>query len=428
MFKLVHNKKGFSLVELLICVAILALVVPLAGQVLFSFAGVNNNITDKWQVQTAVRLACNEFNAAKDGLTNAYQVDVLYDPVIENGVNLNDDGTITWLNGVAAPYVMDAEGTSIGMRSDPYTYIFSSPTYRNYGSDSEEYLGELMYIRETGSTNTKLLLEAAGFGDVPVDISFSLASTEFVSSSNVRYTDGSIFIKFVSGKDDMYPYELQTAFAIVNNMRSINKKDLGEGENLVFEQEWLKPAQVGGTPMAYPCGWTNYDINGVSGSNYPTGMDVVNADNSITTRQYANFIDNNGEVQEVLLTNTFEYVDDEGNTSDKHIITREGNVLRYVSPTAQATQGDVAERKTGANIATCLTGWAMMGSSFEETVLTNLRAFRDNVLKGTTFGDWFIEQYYYVWSPFVVENLEAIKPIIKAVLIPISYICGMVAQ
>ena len=204
-------------------------------------------------------------------------------------------------------------------------------------------------------------------------------------------------------------------------------------ESLVYEQRWLKPQQPSGTPMAYPAGWTDYELNATPNSNYPTGMDVVNADNSITTRQYAHYLDSEEAIQEVLITEKFDCdVNGDGNISNdetgKHVITRPGNVLRYVSPTAQATQEDVANRKTGANIATCLTGWAMMGSSFEETVLTNLRAFRDNVLKGTTFGDWFIEQYYYVWSPFVVKNLEALKPVIKAVLIPISYVCGFVAQ
>lgn len=432
MFKLVHNNnKGFSLVELLICVAILALVVPLAGQVLFSFASVNNNIIDKWQVQTAVKLACNEFNAAKDGLTNAYQVDVLYDPVIENGVNLKDDGTISWLGGVASPYVMYAEGLQMDIKVEPYTYIFSAPTYRNYGTANEEYLGELMYIRECGTKNSKLLLGAAGFGDVPVDITFTLASTEFVREDNVKYTDDSIFIKFVSGKDDMYPYELQTAFAIVNNMRSINKKALvGEEETLVFEQRWLDPS---GNPKAYPAGWTNYELNATPGSNYPSGTTVTNADSTTTTQHLARYVDHQKAIKDVLLTEKFEFdVNGDGqianNEKSNPVITRAGNVLRYVSPTAQATQDDVANRKSGANIATCLTGWAMMGSSFEQSVLTNLRAFRDNVLKGTTFGDWFIEQYYYVWSPFVVKNLEVLKPVIKAVLIPISYICGQVAK
>ncbi len=431
MFKLVHNKKGLTLVELIICVAILALVMPLAGQVLFSLTGLNGTMADRWHVQTAVRMACAEFEAGNDAMTNAFQVDILYDPVVDAGVEIDDNGNITWLNGVPSSTVMNAEGVAID--TDLYTYIFSAPTYRNYGEDNEEYLGELLYIREYLSPNTTLLLGGIGFGYTPVDISFSLATTENISDDNVRYTDSSILVRFESGKEDMAKYSFESAFAIVNNMRSINKKDVGAGENLVYEQKWLKPAQVGGTPVAYPCGWTDYDINGVSGSNYPTGLDIVNPDNSVTTRQYANFIDNNGATQEVLLTETFDN-DLNGNGTientekGKHIITREGNVLRYVSPTAQATQGDVATRKTGANMATCLTGWAMMGSSFEETVLTNLRAFRDNVLKGTTFGDWFIEQYYYVWSPFVVENLEAIKPIIKAVLIPISYICGMVAQ
>lgn len=426
MFKLVHkNKKGVTLVELLVCVAILALVMPLAGQVLYSLTGLNGTMADRWHVQTAVRMACAEFEGGNDSLTNAFQVDVLYDPVVDAGLKIDDNGNIEWLNGVPSPCVMNAEG--VKMESDLYTYIFSAPTW---DKETDDYLGELLYIREYLSPNTTLLLGGIGFGYTPVEISFSLASTEFVSGDNVRYTDASIFVGFESGKDDMAKYSFQSAFAIINNTRSINRKDLGNGEALVFEQKWLDQE---GNPKAYPAGWVDYDLNATPGSNYPSGMDVVNPDNSITTRHYAKYLDNKEAIQEVLITEKFDYdFDGNGKITDdekgKHVITRAGNVLRYVSPTAQATQDDVATRKTGANIATCLTGWAMMGSGFEETVLTNLRAFRDDVLKGTAFGDWFIEQYYYVWSPFVVENLEALKPVIKAVLIPISYICGFVAK
>lgn len=448
MFKLVHkNKKGVTLTELMVCVVVLALIVPLAGQILFNFLGVNDSITDKWHVQTAVRMVCNEFNASKDSLTNAFQVDLLYDPVVDAGATLNDDGTITWKGGVASPSVMYAEGSIID--TDPYTYIFSTPTWDSAGN----YLGELLYKRDHLAPNSELLLVELGFADVPVEISFTMATTEEISADNVKYSDASIHVKFTSGREDMYPYELETSFAIVNNSRPINKKTLSSNqETLVYEQKWLDPS---GNPNAYPAGWSDYGLNTddagnfVSSSNNFPSSSTTGGDNA-TSYYLARYIDNEEAVKDANISETYDAVwneDKNGNgkldtnedvngngkldTAIEYtapVITKEANVLRYVSPTAQKTQGDVAERKTGANIATCLTGWAMMGSSFEDVVLQNLRAFRDNVLAGTDFGDWFIHQYYYVWSPFVVDKLEVLKPVVKAVLIPISYVCGFVAQ
>ena len=71
MFELIHkNRKGFSLVELIVCLVVLGLVIPLAGNILYNMINFNNTVIDRWDVQAAVKLVCNDLENNKDGLTN----------------------------------------------------------------------------------------------------------------------------------------------------------------------------------------------------------------------------------------------------------------------------------------------------------------------------------------------------------------------
>ena len=79
MFKLIHkNRKGLSLVELLVTLVVLGLVIPLAGNILYNLINFNNVVIDRWDVQAAVKLVCGDFENNKDGLINAHQLDLLY--------------------------------------------------------------------------------------------------------------------------------------------------------------------------------------------------------------------------------------------------------------------------------------------------------------------------------------------------------------
>ena len=63
-----------------------------------------------------------------------------------------------------------------------------------------------------------------------------------------------------------------------------------------------------------------------------------------------------------------------------------------------------------------------------ERVLDNLRNFRDNVLRGTEIGDWFINFYYYELSPFMIEKTAFLRPVYKALIEPLSYVCDYIAN
>ena len=425
MFKLVRkNNKGVSLVELLVCLVIVGLLLPLGYQTLHSLTYINNSTVDKWDVQTAARMASRDFESNKEGLANAFQVDLVYDPVIEGGIVLDASGNITWKDGSASSHVMNMEGiapSSEEHTTDVYTYIFSAETWDHTGA----YLGELLYMRSYGDTRSHRLLQDYGLDDIPVAVSFSVGTTKSLKTESGKYTTNSVVVHFYSGLDTI-EYGFDATFTMKNLSRPINYS----GGNLVSELAWTYDATQ---PLVYTAGWDDYDLNYDASGALTTSKGFPSAETAQDGSKYylAKFTHEN-TVYDIHIAETFDmevYNDDgiyEKTVSGAPVIARQGNVLRYKSPAAERTHGEVKENATAANVASCLTGFAMVGSDMEETVLKNIRGFRDNVLAGTEFGDWFIHEYYYTWSPFLIEHTAFLKPVYQAILIPISYVCDLV--
>ena len=410
MFRLVHkNTKGLSLIELLVCIVILGLVVPIAGQILYSLTNVFNTTVDRWDIQTAVRLASRQFETNKDGLTNSYETDILYDPAIDTGVLISSDySSITWLDGVQkpgstqkAPFTMSPEGIN---QTGSYTYIYSAPAWFNDNGSKGAYIGELLFIRDYGSKYSRLILNDYGLGNVPVSIEFAVGTTENFTEQTKKYQGDIVKITFSSGNNTISNYTLDGIFALKNHTREINY--ISEDTAMVFEKEWL----LGNAIKAHPAGWSETDLIGNTSVGYPKTTEV-NGEN-VFKAKYEETANNFIEI----------------NLPKNDTVSKTGNVIRYKSPTAQGTHGEPKDNKYGGNIATCLSAGVMSGSALSDKVLGNLRSFRDNVLAGTEFGDWFIHEYYYTWSPFLLEKTEFLKPVYKAVLVPLSYVCGFIAR
>ena len=122
MFKyLCKNKKGISLMELVIAVSLVGFVTAIAGQLLFNFTRTYNIAQRRWEIQTAVKLACTKFETNKDSIVNAHKADLLYDKALEAGIVYNTETkAVTWNE---ASKVMPTEG--IRDNDNIYTYIFS---------------------------------------------------------------------------------------------------------------------------------------------------------------------------------------------------------------------------------------------------------------------------------------------------------------
>lgn len=385
------------MVELIVTVVILAVVISLGGQILYQLTNFFNTSRLRWEIQSAVQLACNKFETNKDSIINAYQADVLYDPQIAEGIVYDETaGTFEWKSGSAGTYVLPSEGAADS--EDPYTYIFSTPAY---SAESGKYLGSFLFIREFGSENSTLFLAPENMGDIPVEIEFAISyeveelTTDEsgdiqVVNKEYKFLNNSVSIRLQSGLPEVTQFNVDTSFAIPNlSNGSINRK----GGALVYEDEWVS----GGELAAGPAGWVSFNPD-VTVSGIPSS--------------------------------TITYVGDDNSTHTvtATMIERAGNVMRFISPTAFYSKGDVQDLVSSANLASCLTTFAFSENSRQAgRVLGALREFRDNVLAGTAVGDWIIDCYYNEWSPFLVEKLGFLKPVYRAVLIPVSYVCGAIA-
>lgn len=401
--RICKNKKGFTLPELLVTLAILGMVVVMASQLMSQFLRTFNTTETRYEIQSAVSLASRKFETNRDSLVYAYQADLLYDPAIAEGVIIDEEnGTFQWKGEL--PRTLPAEGAvkEENGNPDPFTYMFSAPAYKPDGT----YLGSYLFIREFNTANSVLFLDAEGMGDVPVEIAFRIAksaplldeSGNPLPNNETTYLPQTVEIELKSGLPEVTNYSMITQYALINvdrRNRDINYIGRQDSGRLIYESEWAD----GTSCAAGPAGWTDSSL-----SNYP---------NPVTTFEYTP-AGSTDPVDTAITVTT---------------VQNDGNVMRFISPSAFKTIPDAGDLTSGANLASCLTSFAFSDSSkLSSHVLGSLRDFRDNVLAGTTVGDWVIHEYYNTWSPFLVEKAGFLKPVYRIVLVPVSYVCGFVAN
>lgn len=388
---LCKNKKGITLVEMMIAISIVGAVISIAGQLLVNFTNVYNMASRRWEIQSAVHLACNKFEKNRDSIVNAHKADLLYDTAINAGVVYNTEThTITWNQQSA---VMPQEG--IKDDNNVYTYVFSAPATDQNGNK----LGSFLFIREFDAENSELFLNNEGMGEVPVDVSFRVATSPDLLDSNTklpkeeqqyRYLTSTVEIDFKPGIENVTNYEVITQFTLYNfSGRSMTM----EGSYPVLEQTWIN--------NAYPAGWS-------------AGEDVIGKPDSL--------------VKYLTSRNPNKYAQTPVDCSE--YLSKDANMMRFISERAVDKKGDITELTAGMEMASCLTKFLFIdGTKDGARTVGALRDFRDNVLKGTAVGDFIIDKYYNSWSPALVEvcreNPTAGK-VIKAVLEPVAKVLGTV--
>lgn len=419
MFKYVHkNRKGVTLVELLVVIVVLGLVIPLAGQILYSLTIFSNRTTSRWEIQSAVKLACTKFETQRDVIVNSYEADMLYDPFIAGGIKVTNSYPMTfeWRNKEIpageefdasksyadsdrnTPYVTPVEGAVDS--DDLYTYIFSTPAF----DENDNYLGTYLFIRDFNTGNSVPFLENEGFGTVPINVKFSFTNMEDLEVTHPNYEKSKEYLKktvrfeFESGLKDKTNFSVSTEFAVRNTNRDINAPESSSYNGKIMLAEWV--SSKGNQYNAGPAGWVR-------------GYPKIGGNTTQLACNYASS-DNNG-------TSII-------STTEVHTIGCYGNVLRFISPAAFQSNPSGSNPSDGFDLASCLSDWTFANTVNADVYLNQIRDFRDNVLKGTAFGDWFIHQYYYTWSPFLIEHTAFLKPVYKAVLIPVSYVCGFIAR
>lgn len=365
------SKQGITLVELLVTIALMAMVTGLTIQLAHSFLQSYSIVQARWRTQNAAQQVMQFFRLQNESLSNSASISLFYTETEQPVADYEDP---TDMQGVP----------STG--NDTYAYIYSQPA-----SDPE--LGDVIYVLERGEDKTPVnLTEYLLDEEVPLDIKFSVsvvpqevfrgeATTDAEGNTTVPYSYG-------GGEDAYLPttvdvtistpesiggnYTLTTSFTMNNMM-----------QNQRVNYEGGTPCRVAASGIGI-AGWDDPDLEcPVSTSLYP----------------YA---------------------------------TKSANILRYVSAQSflesQNTNGaDLNVQGAGL----CFSNLVMADSPIGWQVKGALRDFRDNVLAKTDLGNQIIDKYYNEWSPALVAAAEenpAVKTLGKLVLIPASVVALFVAD
>ena len=365
------SKQGITLVELLVTIALMAMVTGLTIQLAHSFLQSYSIVQARWRTQNAAQQVMQFFRLQNESLSNSASISLFYTETEQPVADYEDP---TDMQGVP----------STG--NDTYAYIYSQPA-----SDPE--LGDVIYVLERGEGKTPVnLTEYLIDEEVPLDIKFSVsvvpqevfrgeATTDAEGNTTVPYSYG-------GGEDAYLPttvdvtistpesiggnYTLTTSFTMNNMM-----------QNQRVNYEGGTPCRVAASGIGI-AGWDDPDLEcPVSTSLYP----------------YA---------------------------------TKSANILRYVSAQSflesQNTNGaDINVEGAGL----CFSNLVMADSPIGWQVKGALRDFRDNVLAKTDLGNQIIDKYYNEWSPALIAAAEenpAVKTLGKLVLIPASVVALFIAD
>lgn len=394
MFKLLnktkHDKRGFTIVELLVAMTITLLVLSLTGQLWATIYKRYDMVEKQFKLQAQVEYISAQFqnDGTKTSLSTATKVDLFYeDPAtVEANKTLascpelgtfteNEDGTLTFQNNTSQ-----------------YSYYF---TYNGYFYSLAPNHG----TNEDGSANFTPNKTAYKFYyqfDKPlkVNVKFSVGvdafqwdTTENKETENPTNADGSAAVhKYldngitvtVSSDREYLPakYDLNTSFSFDNMTTN------GQYINCNSESGYYLTSE-------YSAGWDQ----GTNAEGYPTNR-------LESGKTYPN-------------------------------VSKSANIVRFISYNDMLAGALGTGNGQTETAFTCGTRWLMAGTDMERPVVNTLREFRDNTLKGTYLGDIIIDKYYNEWSPAIIElgsKSETVKKIGRAVVTDTAILIAMIKQ
>lgn len=382
MFRLLTEKKnhkgGFTLVELLVTLAVMTLALGLLVQLSFQFYKRYAQVEQRWIVQNAAKRVMQYFEATNEALANSTNVALFYtEPSLRGEVEAYSDTSI--MQGVPAT----GNGT--------YAYIYTKPA-------SVPALGDVIWVVERATTEnpnpTPVNLTEHILGEnIPLSISFHVSTTpvEVTKGEPVENPDGSTTIPYVyGGGEDAY---------LTNTVDIVISTPASAGGNYVLTTSYTMNNLAQNQQI-------NYDASGIcatSGNAYIAGW----SDDAI---------------------------DCPVNTGDSRMqyATQEANILRYVSTASfLSSQNTGTEGFNAEGAGLCFGALCMEGSAIGTQVKGALRDFRDNVLAKSELGNTVIDKYYNEWSPALVAAAQehpSLKTLGKIVLVPASVVAFFTAE
>lgn len=391
MFKLInktkHDKRGFTLAELIVAIAVMALVMGLVTQLFGTIYKRYDMVEKQFKLQAQVEYVVAQFqeNATKTSLSTATKVDIFYE----------DPATVE-ANQILAScpelgtFTENADGTITFQKpTNQYTYYF---TYKGYFYG----LAPIHLIDEDNKVTIKSNNIAYKFyyqfdNPLKLDVKFSVGVDAFQwdttenkemenptdASGNAlkhKYLDSGISVAVKSNREYLpAKYDLNSSFSFDNMKTNGQLVNCNNESGYYFTSEYTAGWDSGTDTEGYPSNRQE------SGKTYPNSK-------------------------------------------------RSGNVIRFISyndSIGGALDADTGDTETAF---TCGTRWLMAGTDMESGVVKTLRDFRDNTLKGTYLGDIIIDKYYNEWSPAIIKigsRNETLKNIGRTVVTDMAIFIAM---
>lgn len=391
MFKLInktkHDKRGFTLAELIVAIAVMALVMGLVAQLFGTIYKRYDMVEKQFKLQAQVEYVVAQFqeNATKTSLSTATKVDIFYE----------DPATVE-ANQILAScpelgtFTENADGTITFQKpTNQYTYYF---TYKGYFYG----LAPIHLIDEDNKVTIKSNNIAYKFyyqfdNPLKLDVKFSVGvdafqwdTTENKEMENPtdalgnalkhKYLDSGISVAVKSNREYLpAKYDLNSSFSFDNMKTNGQLVNCNNESGYYFTSEYTAGWDSGTDTEGYPSNRQE------SGKTYPNSK-------------------------------------------------RSGNVIRFISyndSIGGALDADTGDTETAF---TCGTRWLMAGTDMESGVVKTLRDFRDNTLKGTYLGDIIIDKYYNEWSPAIIKigsKNETLKNIGRTVVTDMAILIAM---
>lgn len=391
MFKLInktkHDRRGFTLAELIVAIAVMALVMGLVAQLFGTIYKRYDMVEKQFKLQAQVEYVVAQFqeNATKTSLSTATKVDIFYE----------DPATVE-ANQILAScpelgtFTENADGTITFQKpTNQYTYYF---TYKGYFYG----LAPIHLIDEDNKVTIKSNNIAYKFyyqfdNPLKLDVKFSVGVDAFQwdttenkemenptdASGNAlkhKYLDSGISVAVKSNREYLpAKYDLNSSFSFDNMKTNGQLVNCNNESGYYFTSEYTAGWDSGTDTEGYPSNRQE------SGKTYPNSK-------------------------------------------------RSGNVIRFISyndSIGGALDADTGDTETAF---TCGTRWLMAGTDMESGVVKTLRDFRDNTLKGTYLGDIIIDKYYNEWSPAIIKigsKNETLKNIGRTVVTDMAIFIAM---
>ena len=347
MFKLLnktkHDRRGFTIVELLVTLTILLLVLGLTAQLWSSIYKRFDMVEKQFLLQSQIEYIVAQFqrDATKTSLSTATRVDLFY----EDQDTLQANKTLASCPELGT-FTEDENGLlTFTKATNQYTYYF---TYNGYF--------------------------------------YSLAPKHTVNDDgSVNIESNAVARKFCSQFDD--PLKMDIKFSVGVDVFQWDTTQNKEAES---------PTNTDGTAKAHKYLDAGITVSIKSNREYlPAKYDINSSysfDNMLSTSREINCNSDEGE----YITSTYSAgwdlgTEAEGYPSSEKLqsdlaypnLSKTANVIKFISYNDSLGGALDADTGTTETAFTCGTRWLMAGTDMEGAVVNTLREYRDNTLKGT---------------------------------------------